>query len=116
MPITPTVHGPGNQLVLQPVSDSREQPREHQELRADAAMAGVRMRRWLAAAALMIVALDSAGLPSASAQSSGRSSRYDELVSLFGEWRAFQLPKLVNGVLDTIAKQASPPIGGDRPL
>jgi hypothetical protein len=63
-------------------------------------LAWVRMERWFAVAALMIVALGSVILPPASAQSAGRSSRYDDLVSLFGEWRAFQKPKLVNGIPD----------------
>ena len=33
----------------------------------------------------------------------GRGNRYEDLVSLFGEWRAFQKPKLVGGVPDYTA-------------
>ena len=34
------------------------------------------------------------------APQSARSTRYEDLVALFNEWRAFQRPKLVNGVPD----------------
>jgi hypothetical protein len=33
-----------------------------------------------------------------------RSTRYEDLVSLFGEWRSFQKPKLVDGVPDYTAR------------
>ena len=36
-------------------------------------------------------------------QAPARSNRYEDLVSLFADWRAFQKPKLVNGVPDYTA-------------
>ena len=36
-------------------------------------------------------------------QSAGSSSRYEDLVALFADWRAFQKPRMVNGVPDYTA-------------
>ena len=36
-------------------------------------------------------------------QTAGRSSRYEDLVALFADWRAFQKPRIVNGVPDYTA-------------
>src|SRR5262245_9223840 len=39
--------------------------------------------------------------PAAPASAAGaRSTRYEDLVTLFADWRAFQRPKIVNGVPD----------------
>ena len=48
--------------------------------------------------ALMLVAVWAAGsAPRAAAQ---RSARYEDLVQLFSDWRAFQKPKFAGGVPD----------------
>ena len=53
----------------------------------------------LAAACLLAAALAAGGAGKASS-SPPRSSRYDDLVSFFQDWRAFQKPKLADGVPD----------------
>src|SRR5262245_225541 len=41
------------------------------------------------------------GTPAGPASAAGpRSARYEDLVSLFADWRAFQRPKVVSGVPD----------------
>jgi hypothetical protein len=59
--------------------------------------AGLRSSCLIASAAFLVVC----AVPHGSTLSAG--SGYDELVSLFGEWRAFQKPKLVGGVPDYTA-------------
>ena len=59
----------------------------------------------VAAACLIVTAAmagGDAGGPSPST-GAGRSARYEDLVSLFGEWRAFQKPRLIDGVPDYTA-------------
>src|SRR5262245_50888925 len=54
----------------------------------------------LMTATLVVTAFVQITSHSIAGQTTNRSSRYEDLVSLFGEWRAFQKPKLVNGVPD----------------
>lgn len=54
-------------------------------------------------AAVVLIAIASWSLPSCSGRASTdlpRRTHYDDLVSFFAEWRAFQRPKLVDGVPD----------------
>ena len=54
--------------------------------------------------ACLLLAAAPAGAPSAAAgTSTPRGSRYEDLVSLFADWRLFQKPKLVDGVPDYTA-------------
>ena len=56
-------------------------------------------RRW-ALAALIVVSCTPAKPP----EQKPRSTNYADLVALFGEWRSFQRPKLLDGVPDYSAK------------
>ena len=54
--------------------------------------------------ALIVAAALVAGIaPSVASQATARRNRYEDLVTLFTEWRAFQRPKVVNGVPDYTA-------------
>ncbi len=59
----------------------------------------VRIRLQLLTGCLIAAALSAAGID-ASARVVPRSARYEDLVSLFAEWRDFQKPRLVDGVPD----------------
>jgi uncharacterized protein (DUF885 family) len=65
-------------------------------------------------AGVLLLAVLVTGRDAASQRSPARASRYEDLVTLFGEWRDFQRPKLVNGVPDystaamTAQRQALP--------
>jgi hypothetical protein len=59
-------------------------------------------KRW-ALAAFVVVSCTPAKAP----EQKPRSTSYADLVTLFGEWRAFQRPKLVSGVPDYSAKAMS---------
>jgi hypothetical protein len=50
--------------------------------------------------ALLILAAAPAGAATDAATAAPRSTRYEDLVSLFSDWRAFQKPKTVDGVPD----------------
>src|SRR5438034_11785874 len=51
------------------------------------------------AAAAVVAACTSSG----GRQQPAHSSRYEDLVALFADWRAFQQPRMVNGVPDYTA-------------
>lgn len=60
-------------------------------------------RARIARAALLLVTVvltATCGTPPPPAPPSERSTRYDDLTKLFGEWRTFQQPKRVDGVPD----------------
>jgi uncharacterized protein (DUF885 family) len=50
--------------------------------------------------ALLILAAAPTGAATDAATAAPRSTRYEDLVSLFSDWRAFQKPKVVDGVPD----------------
>ena len=50
--------------------------------------------------ALLILAAAPTGAATGAATAAPRSTRYEDLVSLFSDWRAFQKPKVVGGVPD----------------
>src|SRR5262245_3356 len=53
------------------------------------------------AVALTFVALAAGcGTPPAATSTPAKSTRYDDLTTLFSEWRSFQRPKQVNGAPD----------------
>ena len=54
-------------------------------------------------AACAIAAAFASACSGSRASPTARSSRYEDLIALFTEWRAFQQPKLVNGVPDYTA-------------
>src|SRR5262249_54542532 len=104
------------QAVHRRVHRRRSRPRVDDPLAADrpgrrnqADGRAMSARTWMVAAALALASAygcggsasrGSAGSGRASTASGSRSTRYDDLRALFTEWRAFQKPKLADGVPD----------------
>jgi len=63
----------------------------------------VRTSAWITTACLMAAVILGSPHARAGSQTPAGGGRYDDLVSLFADWRAFQKPKLVGGVPDYTA-------------
>jgi len=61
------------------------------------------IRRAVLAAAVTVAAAGAACTAPGGAPQAARSSRYEDLIALFADWRAFQKPHLTNGVPDYTA-------------
>src|SRR5436190_3134519 len=61
------------------------------------------IRRAVLAAAVTVAAAGAACTAPGGAPQAARSSRYEDLIALFADWRAFQQPHLTNGVPDYTA-------------